>query len=161
MKCRQARACRCRVRSPSPGIFAPGKFDRIILFSNGLGVALAAWLAGIPQRIGYDRRGRGIFLTAALPPPRERGRLSPIPAIDYYLALVQTPGAARPPMMLTTSGGGRSGCRLFCGLSSASAGTAPIAILNNNCGAEPRQAFGPSNLWPPWRDVLPRISTSM
>src|SRR5579871_5977237 len=59
-----------------------GRFDGVVLFSNGLGVAIAAWLSGIVERVGYDRRGRGAFLTIALRPARQNGRLSPVPAID-------------------------------------------------------------------------------
>ena len=118
-----------------------GKFDRILLFSNGLGTAIAAWLAGIPQRIGYDRRGRGTFLTAATQPPREGGRLSPIPAIDYYLALVQAPGGARPAMMLATSPADEAGAASLLSIFADRPGH-PLVILNNNA------ARSSAKLWP-------------
>ncbi|HEY2892371.1 MAG TPA: glycosyltransferase family 9 protein [Dongiaceae bacterium] len=118
-----------------------GNFDRIVLLSNGLAVALAAWLAGIPQRIGYDRRGRGIFLTDARQPPREGGRLSPIPAIDYYLALVQAPGATRPAMMLATSAQDEAGASSLLSIF-ADRPDHPLVILNNNA------ARSSAKLWP-------------
>ena len=82
-----------------------GHFKCALLFSNGLGVAVAAWAAGIGVRAGYVRRGRRVFLSHALIPPKENGRFLPVPTIDYYLALAQALGAAqgRPPMMLATS----------------------------------------------------------
>jgi heptosyltransferase-2 len=118
-----------------------GNFDRIVLFSNGLGVALAAWLAGIPQRIGYDRRGRGIFLTSAHQPPRQGSRLSPIPAIDYYLALVQAPGAVRPAMNLATSAADEAGASSLLSIF-ADRPDQPLVILNNNA------ARSSAKLWP-------------
>jgi heptosyltransferase-2 len=118
-----------------------GRFDQAVLLSNGLGVALASWLGGIPARIGYDRRGRGLFLTSALKPPREHGRFLPIPAIDYYLALVQKPGSARPPMMLATSPEDEAAADVAL---SAFAGRRdrPTVILNNNA------ARSAGKLWP-------------
>jgi heptosyltransferase-2 len=118
-----------------------GNFDRIVLLSNGLGAALAAWLAGIPQRIGYDRRGRGIFLTDVHQPPHEGGRLSPIPAIDNYLALVQAPGAARPALLLATSATDEAGASSLLSIF-ADRPDHPLVILNNNA------ARSSAKLWP-------------
>jgi heptosyltransferase-2 len=82
-----------------------GHFDCALLLSNGLGVAVAAWAARIGERAGFVRRGRRLFLSHALTPPKEYGRFLPIPAIDYYLALVRALGVpqGRPPVMLATS----------------------------------------------------------
>jgi heptosyltransferase II len=118
-----------------------GKFDRILLFNNGLGTAIAAWLAGIPQRIGYDRRGRGAFLPAAHQPPREGGQLSPIPAIDYYLALVQAPGGVRPAMMLATSPADEAGAASLLSIFADRPGNR-LVVLNNNA------ARSSAKLWP-------------
>ena len=45
-------------------------FDRAILLQNAFDAALLAWLARIPERIGYARDGRGPLLTRAVPAPR-------------------------------------------------------------------------------------------
>ena len=37
----------------------PKKFDCAILLQNAFEAAWIAWLAGIPNRIGYNRDGRG------------------------------------------------------------------------------------------------------
>jgi len=129
-----------RIFALAAGLRAGG-FDQAVLLSNGLGVALAAWLAGIAERIGYDRRGRGIFLTTAFQPPREAGRLSPIPAIDYYLALVQAPGAARPPMMLATSPADEAAADALLSVF-ADRRDRPTVMLNNNA------ARSVEKLWP-------------
>ncbi|MCE0496943.1 MAG: lipopolysaccharide heptosyltransferase II [Methylacidiphilales bacterium] len=46
-----------------------GKFGAAILLPNSLRAAAEAWLAGIPQRIGYARGGRRLLLTTAIPVP--------------------------------------------------------------------------------------------
>ncbi|MBI5049454.1 MAG: lipopolysaccharide heptosyltransferase II [Nitrospirae bacterium] len=43
------------------------KFDMAILLQNAFDAALIAWLSGIPERIGYDRDYRSLFLTKAVP----------------------------------------------------------------------------------------------
>ncbi len=50
------------------------RFTVAILLPNGLGIALVAWLAGIPTRVGYATRGRGRLLTHAVAwPARDSG----------------------------------------------------------------------------------------
>lgn len=44
------------------------KFDLGLLLPNSPRSALELWLAGIPQRIGYARPWRNMFLTQAIPP---------------------------------------------------------------------------------------------
>lgn len=50
------------------GLRARG-FDRAILLQNALDAAWLAWRARIPDRIGYDRDGRGLLLTRRIPVP--------------------------------------------------------------------------------------------
>jgi heptosyltransferase-2 len=66
------------------------RFDAAILLPNSFEAALVARLAGIPQRIGYRRDGRGFLLTAAIPPPRP----GEIPRHEsfYYLELLRRAG---------------------------------------------------------------------
>jgi heptosyltransferase-2 len=45
-----------------------GKFDLALVFPNSPRSAIEAWLAGIPQRIGYARPWRNFFLTKAITP---------------------------------------------------------------------------------------------
>ncbi len=62
-------------------------FDAAILFTNSFATALAARIAGIPRRIGYDRDGRGMLLTDAIAAPA---------AVEhetiYYLELLRRAG---------------------------------------------------------------------
>ena len=65
-------------------------FDCAILLQNAFEAALLVRLAGIPNRIGYNRDGRGFLLTQAVPVPR----LGEIPPHErfYYLELLRRAG---------------------------------------------------------------------
>jgi heptosyltransferase II len=66
------------------------RFDGAILLQNAFDAALMAWLAGIPERIGYARDGRSILLTRAIPVP-EPGD-TPRHERFYYLELLRRAG---------------------------------------------------------------------
>lgn len=63
-------------------------FDAAFLLHRSLTRALFVFLAGIPQRIGYDAKGRGRFLTRAIKTPDERTTHR----LDYYLNVVESFG---------------------------------------------------------------------
>ena len=44
-----------------------GRFDRAILFQNAFEAAAFVYAARVPERIGYNRDGRGLLLTSAIP----------------------------------------------------------------------------------------------
>lgn len=75
-----------------------GRYDLAVLLTNSFGTALVARQAGIPERWGYRRDGRGWLLTRAI---GRRGvtRTSTHHA-DYYAALVEALGLSRPPLDL-------------------------------------------------------------
>jgi heptosyltransferase II len=66
------------------------RFDVALLLQNAFDAAWLAWRAGIPERIGYARDGRGLLLTKsiALPRPGE------VPSHEkfYYLELLRRSG---------------------------------------------------------------------
>lgn len=64
-------------------------FSKAVLFQNAFDAALLSFLAGIPERIGYDRDGRGFMLTN---PVRFAGEDRRIHHIEYYLNLLETLG---------------------------------------------------------------------
>jgi len=66
------------------------KFDAAILLQNAFEAAAVAAIAGIPQRIGYSRDGRGFLLTTAVPVPRP-GEIPPHERF-YYLELLRRAG---------------------------------------------------------------------
>lgn len=68
------------------------KLDAALLLPNSFSSAITVRLAGIDVRVGYDRDGRGAFLTHKLEPlkrPAPHKGYQPVSAVDYYL------GAAR------------------------------------------------------------------
>jgi heptosyltransferase-2 len=65
-------------------------FDLAILMQNAFEAAWLAWRAGIPQRVGYARDGRGLLLTKPIRVPGE----NEIPRHEshYYLELIRRAG---------------------------------------------------------------------
>ena len=70
-----------------------GKYDAAYILTNSLRTAFISWAARIPERIGYVRYSRGVFLTRKLYAPRNGRKLVPISAVDYYQELVGQSGA--------------------------------------------------------------------
>lgn len=66
------------------------RFDCALLLQNAFDAALITFLAGIPRRIGYNRDGRGLLLTDAVPVP-EKGSIPPHESF-YYLELLRRVG---------------------------------------------------------------------
>jgi heptosyltransferase-2 len=66
------------------------KFDTALLLQNAFEAAWLAWRAGIPERIGYARDGRGLLLTKAVPVPKS-GEIPPHEQY-YYLELLRRAG---------------------------------------------------------------------
>lgn len=66
------------------------RFDVALLLQNAFDAAWVAWRAAIPQRIGYNRDGRGLLLTNAVAAPKPGA----IPAHEkyYYLELLKRAG---------------------------------------------------------------------
>ncbi|MBV9885609.1 MAG: lipopolysaccharide heptosyltransferase II, partial [Acidobacteria bacterium] len=68
------------------------KFDAALLLQNAFDAAWLVWRAGVPERIGYARDGRGILLTKSIAVPK----VGEIPGHEqfYYLELVRRAGWA-------------------------------------------------------------------
>jgi heptosyltransferase-2 len=64
-------------------------FSKAILLQNAFDAALTTFLAGIPERIGYNRDGRGFFLTKPIPFNNDDRKIH---HIDYYLNLLKSAG---------------------------------------------------------------------
>lgn len=62
--------------------------DLCVLLTNSFRSALAAWLGGARRRVGYARDARSWLLTDRLAPKRANGQYVPVPAMDYYNAIV-------------------------------------------------------------------------
>jgi heptosyltransferase-2 len=66
-------------------------FCEAVLFQNALDAAIVAFLAGIPERIGYSRDGRRLLLTTAVPVDSNSEKVH---HVEYYLNLLVKAGFA-------------------------------------------------------------------
>ncbi|HMD69883.1 MAG TPA: lipopolysaccharide heptosyltransferase II, partial [Bryobacteraceae bacterium] len=120
-------------------------FDAAILLQNAFDAALMAWLARIPQRIGYRRDGRGPLLTHAIPVP-EPGDI-PRHQRYYYLELLRRAGLIErfpPPEPIQLEGI----------VQAREAGSAHLQALNVSApaiGVSPGAAYGNAKRWLPER----------
>ena len=121
------------------------RFDAAILLPNSFDAALVAWLARIPERIGYRRDGRGLLLTRAIPVP-EPGDI-PRHERFYYLELLRRTGLIErfPECEFI---------RLDAVESARAAGAAHLAALGISgpaIGISPGAAYGNAKRWLPER----------
>jgi heptosyltransferase-2 len=120
-------------------------FDAAILLQNAFDAALLAWLAGIPERIGYRRDARGLLLTAAIPVP-EPGDI-PRHQRFYYLELLRRAG-------MIESFPETEAIRLDGIGDARAAGTAHLArlgVAGPAIGISPGAAYGNAKRWLPER----------
>ena len=116
-------------------------FDAALLLPNAFDAALLAWMAGIPVRIGYNRDGRGLLLTHAVPVPRP----GEIPRHErfYYLELLRRAGLMeRYPKCDAIKLGGADAAREAGGRRLAALGMAAPVI-----GISPGAAYGNAKRW--------------
>jgi hypothetical protein len=67
------------------------RYDTALLLTNSFSSALITRLAGIPNRIGYERDARGLLLSHKLDAPkRPDGSWAPVSAVRYYDTLART-----------------------------------------------------------------------
>jgi heptosyltransferase-2 len=121
------------------------RFDGAILLQNAFDAALMAWMAGIPERIGYNRDGRGLLLTRAIPVP-EPGDV-PRHERFYYLELLRRAGLLeRLPA--------DDAIRLDGIDEARAAGTRQLAAMRIHSapvGVSPGAAYGDAKRWLPER----------
>jgi heptosyltransferase-2 len=123
------------------------RFDGAILLQNAFDAALIAWLAGIPERIGYSRDGRGLLLTRAIPVP-EPGDI-PRHERFYYLELLRRAGMMeRFPRTEAIRLEGIEAAR-----ESGARRVAAMGIAGPVIGISPGAAYGNAKRWPPERFV--------
>jgi len=120
-------------------------FDCAILLQNAFDAAAMAWLAGIPERIGYRRDGRGWLLTRAITPPQP----GEVPRHErfYYLELLRRAGLIE--------GFPECGAIRLEGVeAAAAAGREGLALLGLHgpfIGVSPGAAYGNAKRWLPER----------
>ncbi|MCL5024615.1 MAG: lipopolysaccharide heptosyltransferase II, partial [Nitrospirae bacterium] len=114
-------------------------FTSAILFQNAFDAALVAWLSGVPERIGYDRDGRGMLLTKRIP---YQGDDKKVHHVEYYLRLLREAGIAaehsRPWIHLTLA-------------ERLAARAALEGVKRPVLGINPGAAYGSAKRWLPER----------
>jgi heptosyltransferase II len=121
------------------------RFDGAILLQNAFDAALMAWMAGIPERIGYRRDGRGFLLTRAIPVP-EPGDI-PRHERFYYLELLRRAGMLeRFPTATAIELDGAHVAR-ECGVQRLR----EMGITKPAIGVSPGAAYGNAKRWLPER----------
>jgi heptosyltransferase-2 len=121
------------------------RFDMAVLLQNAFEAAWLAWRAGIPERIGYARDGRGPLLTKAIPAPK----VGEIPKHEshYYLELLRRASwieasPAIPPIRLSVPDVARTAAESAL----RSAGARETAW---RCAIAPGASYGAAKCWPP------------
>ena len=118
-------------------------FDTAVLLKNSFASALAVFLAGIPERIGYTRECRSPFLTQKLYPPKiSFFRYKPVSAVDYYLAIASWFGCKTINRKMELEIGQTDRNTILDKFGQYLSGEKPVVIL------VPGGAFGASKLWP-------------
>ena len=119
------------------------RFDHAILLPNSFRSAALAWCGGARRISGYDRDLRGWMLSDRLRPLRDGGgKYVPVPAIDYYNALVERLGADKPGRRMRLAvrdQDARAADELL--VSAGHDPARPLVMLN------PGAAFGVSKIW--------------
>jgi len=116
-------------------------FDKAFLLQNAFDAALITWLSGIPERIGYNRDGRGLLLTKAV--AVEKAVLQKH-QVYYYLDLLKSAGiepADIHPYLHLTDSERQSARNLLSSHFTDDKG--PLIGIN------PGATFGSAKRWPP------------
>jgi len=121
------------------------RFDGAILLQNAFDAAFIAWLARIPERIGYNRDARGLLLTRAIRVP-EPGEI-PRHERFYYLELLRRAGLIeRFPVTDAIRLEGIDAAR-----ESGARRLAELGIAGPVIGISPGAAYGNAKRWLPER----------
>lgn len=120
-----------------------GRFDLSVLFQNAFEAALLTYLAGIPNRLGYDTDGRRALLTHSI---RLEPKLKQIHEIDYYLTILKRAflGLDGRDLTLVVTDQERSRAKDIL----ANCGITGEEII---VGVNPGSTYGSAKQWPPER----------
>src|ERR1700730_6337931 len=134
-------------REKRVGALRRERFDLAVLLQNAFEAAWLAWRAGIPERAGYARDGRGLLLTKPICVPKE----GDIPRHEshYYLELVRRAGWIETrgeiaPIRLCVPPSAREAAEASLLRAGAREGAW-------SCGIAPGASYGAAKCWPPER----------
>ena len=119
-----------------------GRYDLALVLPNSLASAFGLWLAGVPDRVGFNADGRRLFLTVAV---TGRRRLAGLHTVYYLLGLLQAFGEVRnltPPALYPAAAEVEAAMELL---------EKPGLAGGPWVGLSPGAAYGPAKRWPPER----------
>lgn len=120
------------------------RFTLSIILPNSFSSAALSFMAGIPKRVGYSTDGRGFLLSHALSPPKEEGKIVPLPMVERYLRICSylkyTISSESPT--LDFANGTRESVNTFYQQWGINRGKPIVSII-------PGASFGSSKCWPP------------
>jgi len=117
--------------------------ERAVILPHSKHHAALALLSGAGQRIGYDRRQRGLLLTTRLQSPMLNNSFKPGSMIDYYLELARASGCtaiSREMELFTTPDEESAADSVWAENGWASSDR--VVVINNS------GSFGAAKLWP-------------
>jgi heptosyltransferase-2 len=131
------------------------RFDAAVLLQNAIEAALIAFMAGIPQRIGFDTDARRLLLTH---PVRCTQAIKSIHQTGYYLKMLEGAGLTIGSQRLELSLGLQDRQQAAQILS-----VHGISADHRVVGLNPSATFGPAKQWFPERyaDLGDRLSRSL
>ncbi len=118
------------------GDLRKGRYDSAFLFQNAFDAAILAYLSGIPERIGYNRDGRGFLLSRPIPVTAETKCFH---HVLYYLNLLRGAGLKavyRLPWIYLETHERIKAAEVLEGL------CRPVVVLN------PGATYGSAKRWP-------------
>ncbi len=119
------------------------RFDAAILLQNAIEAALIAFMAGIPNRIGFDTDARRMLLTH---PVHCTTAIKSIHQTGYYLKMLEGAGLVAGEQTLALSVGPEN--RQRAGRILSAYGITPVVRV---VGLNPSATFGPAKQWFPER----------
>ncbi len=121
-------------------------YDLVVVLPNSFSSAMLAFFSGARRRIGYNRQGRGLFLTDRIAPPHENGKRVPQPMVKYYLKLCEKLGTEADSMRTQLFVDAESEVRADALFDRHRLGRGrPVIAIS------PGAAYGSSKLWIPKR----------
>lgn len=120
-----------------------GKYDTGLLLTNSFSSAWWFWLGQVKNRIGFKADSRSLFLTKALPFPKERGMEHLVTTYKCLLGPLQIPVTESTPRLVVSDEERKEVGEILQ--------QHHVPNAAKIVGINPTAAYGPAKCWPPDR----------